>query len=315
MFKSVAAFLLTLMMIAPVTALAAPEELKMGVGDYWEYGFVGNLYDESGAGTVKMEIVKVEQQTVMGQTQDAFKLAYTSTISFSGGGNTVSVGAETTGAIHRLASNFSMISQVMSMEANWLASGVALTERRGMTASYCPVLDDYVGDMKLYVGASYTTRCTMSVHSWTEYLGTNETDFDNGTVDLTVRVVAENVTVDTPAGKFKCYKIAVAGETLHDFDYNVYYYYSEKVGNYVKWEGDEAPITGFIMHPDMQSTVTLQSYSYSGEAKSLFAGPMIWIVLAVVAAVVIIVVLELMRRKGGPTVATVPKEELTQEAP
>jgi len=289
---------------AAATVRAADADVK--TGDWWEYTVSGDLADlgVNISGTVKLEVGEVIQESVMGQVNDVFVVDYTGSASFSGEieGLTVSANVTMGGEEHRLVSNFSMTSLEMMMSVDMHAIAFSMSMDMGMITDFDPVMDDYPGDADLASGTAMRSRCEMITTSWTNFMGSNDSDTSTDIVDVTMQVTATDVEVSTPAGTFKCYEIVASGETPDDPDYSTTYYYSDDVGNFVKVEGDGDMITGF-------STMTLKAFSHGGGG-SILSGTtgMLVIGLVVIAAVIIAAVLMLMRGRGKTPAPVYPPQ-------
>ncbi|OGS42459.1 MAG: hypothetical protein A3K67_04165 [Euryarchaeota archaeon RBG_16_62_10] len=221
--------------------------------------------------------------TVMGQSTEVFVITQTGSADISGGfeGITMSGDMTMTGTIHRLSSNFSIVGMSMSMAMDVTAGGISMDMTMAIEGDYSPPMDDYVGDAALSVGYTSTSGCTATETTTIDFFGMNETDTYVDDMTMTLEVVAANVSVTTEAGTFSCYKVEVTTDFGGDIS-TVDYYYSEKVGNFVKMEGDNDPILGL-------AGLELKSYSHGGSGGAgILGGAGIWIILAVVVAAVVL---------------------------
>ncbi|MEM2891008.1 MAG: hypothetical protein QXJ32_00670 [Thermoplasmata archaeon] len=297
------ALVLVAIAIAAFSTPAVAADLNISTGDWWEYEVTAEIpeIDVTPSGTVKMEVKDKVQETVMGQIREVFVLDMVGSASFSGTymGFAVSANMTFTGEIHRLASNFSMSSMQMVASMDMVVTGMTMSMSMGMESDYEPVMNDYLGDEDLTVGALIHSHSSATSSTWVNMMGTNETGTSTDEVDLTMQVVASDVEVSTPAGTFKCYKVLVTGETTDEPNLSTTYYYSDEVGNFVKVEGDGDIATGF-------SSMTLKAYSRGGGLSS--AATILVIGLAVAAVVVVAIALMLMRgRRRTPSPVPPPQ--------
>lgn len=283
--------------IAALTAFAAPAraaDMDIRVGDWWEYDIGGSLEDLSFDvnGTVNMEVVEVVKESVMGQAQDVFLVECTGSATLSGEIENLTASGEISimGELHKLASNFSTSSQDLMMVMDIEVPGMSMSMTMGMEIDYDPVLDDYPGDVELASGITMHSRCEAMMSSWLDFMGTNESETTTVQIDLSMDVTVADVTVSTPAGDFKCYKIVVSGTIPDSGSYSTTYYYSDEVGNFVKIMGDGDLIFGF---PQME----LKAYSHGGSG-SILSGTTGVLVIGTVAAAVLIAVIALILMKS-----------------
>jgi len=275
----------------PVSA----EDVLIEVGDYWEYEFDGTEEGFTMAGTYKLKVADTTETTVGGDSVDVFVIDITGSGDVTGSFEDISVAGnvEISGTMHRLTTNFSLAWDLIILSMDLSSSGLTFDMDVGTEATFTPVLDDFVGDEQLENGAVFESEILVESAFWTDFLGFNESESSFSEAQIRSEVVGMDVPVSTTAGDFTCSKIEVTVDVDNE-TMTTNYYYSEKVGNYVKIEGDGDALFGF-------SSIELKKYSYSGSggAFALFEDPMMLILIAVIVAVVIIVVLALVLRKKG----------------
>jgi len=285
---------------------------NIGVGDYWEYELDQAEFEGVGInGTMKMEVNSVTQRTVASEVVDVFicKLTSTATLSgdFPGMFNITTPVAGTltvTGNQVRLASNFSLVSQMMTVVMNMNAMGFQIKMAMGIDTSFDPPFDEYIGDNELAVntivsGGTHITGSTYVNISMPPLIpGLNSSE----TIDVpginTMKIVGSGVSVQTKAGTFDCFKVNLTSIA----DFNTSYetlYYSDEVGNYVKYEGGD--MTGGMLGGGM----TLKSYSHGGGASTstiLILGGGIIAIVVIIAVILLLVT----RNKGGAAPTQIP---------
>lgn len=300
----------------------ASANADVGVGDFWEYQLDQmDLEGFSVNGTMKLEVKETDSMTVMGTTQDVFRCSMTGSATLGGSFNgTMASGTMTiSGEQTVIASNFSIVSESMTMSMDMSVMGFAMTMIMGTEMNLNPPSDNYIGDNELALGTTVTSTChaTGSMYMNTTipplFPGMDPITFNETTpMDIqetyTMRIVDTEVTVHTYAGDFSCYVVnatsnqdgILSGETL---------YYSEEVGNYVKYEGGY--LTGGLL---LGGDMTLKSYSHGGGATDL---TLFLIGFGVIAAVVIIaiVLVVVMKKRGGAAPGQVPPPQPWQQAP
>jgi len=290
------------MLGVPVSA----EGVGVEVGDYWEYTFGGDFEGMSMDGKMKQKVVD--------ETSSVFVIEQTGSADISGsvGGVTMDGELSIDGEMNRLIADFSAVENNFIMTISVSGNGISMDMSMGIFTEYDPALDDYIGDDTLSVGTTVTSDCAATMETWVEIMGMNESDTMTEDMTMTMEIVEANVSVETDAGTFNCYKVEVAS-TLGFESSSMFYYYSEKVGNYVKMEGDEDPILGLM-------NMELKAYSYGGEGTGagILSGPTMWILLIVlVAAVVLIVLVLVMRGKKRAQMAPMmpPPQEMPPQPP
>lgn len=289
------------MFLLPLSALsghAAAATWGVEVGDEWEYDYTysfefawGDSYTINLVGTIKFSVSSETTLPVMGTSQKVVVIS----VSGSGTGHGATPGTpvnETTtisGKITRLASNFSLVSTDLTFSVIDKIDGyggrvVYWNASTGMHLDFKPPCDDYVGDSDLTTFKGSQSTCVVSVKSWTydEPLDENTSEVESSSVKTKILLSQNDASVTTSAGTFNCMKYSVAQTTDNDSEVGSWYY-SEEVGNYVKFDGPWV-----LGMPFMDANYTLKSYSYDPpkEKIDLFSEPILWIAIAVVAVVI-----------------------------
>lgn len=282
------------------------EGVGIAVGDYWEYTFGGDIEGMTMDGTMMQEVVDIDS--------DVFVLSQTASAEVSGSFDTITISGDMTmdGTSHRQVSDFSMVSDSYVMTISMSGTGFSMDMSMGFETSYSPAADDYIGDEVLVVGETFTTSNSVTMDTWVEVLGMNESQTTTMDVDLAMEIVDANVSVTTAAGTFNCYKVEFT-ETVDDQTSTLVYYYSDEVGNYVKMVGaDESLLFGL-------PNVELKSYSYEagGESAGILDGPTTLILIIVVIAAVVIIALALVMRsrKRAQVPPMIPPQEMPPQPP
>jgi hypothetical protein len=292
---------LTAMLAAPVSG----EGVGVGVGDYWEYSFGGDVEGLTMDGLMTQTVVSIDG--------DVFVIEQTGsgTVSGTAGDITLSGDLDMSGVSHRQVSDFSMVFNSLAMTMTMSGADFSLDVSLGTEYSYSPAMDDYIGDGVLAVGGSSTSSSTVTIDTWYEVMGMNETYSVTEDATLTMEIVDANVSVTTDAGTFDCYKVEATGDVGNE-SLTLVSYYSEEVGNYVKIAGDENPLLGL-------SNMELKSYSYAaGESSAgILDGPtMLILVIVVIAALVIVALALVMRsRKKTQMPPMMPPQETPPQPP
>lgn len=288
---------------------------NVGVGDYWEYRLISAEYESLEInGTITLKIEDTKHATVAGSQVDAYNCSLTGTGSLGGTFNDT----PTTGVVSfageqiRLVSNFSIVSQIVEMRMN--LDSIIGDIHLNFTAQddFTPPFDDYIGDNS--PAALTTVTCNSSTVGvgvmqfaipplfpglpWFYY---NDTFDIDEALTYEMRVVDTGVSVVTEAGTFECFQ--VNGTTTADgVDSYETIYYSEEVGNYVKYEGTD--ITGGMLSEGM----ILISYSHGSDGASTESMLVLSaVVIAVVIVAAVILILLVLRRKKGPEAQTYPE--------
>ena len=179
----------------------------------------------------------------------------------------------------------------------------------GILQTYDPALDDYIGDNNPGHGGTIVSRSTVTTTTTMKieisgFPAQTESDTSTDSAVQTIQLAASNESVTVPAGTFDCYKYTCDLE-LGGMSETLTYYYSDKVGNYVKQEGATEMMGGF-------GDGELKSYSYggnsSGGTSSLFSGTNLLIIIVIIVAILVVVSLVLMMRKRGKAIAPMPMQ-------
>ncbi len=175
--------------LAPIARPAAAA-MDVQVGDYWKY--------DGGADLEGMTVSVKSQMKITGTEGTGASEVYVISVTGSGemsgstGSITISGDVEMTGKITRLKSNFSLVSNRFDMSMSATASGMTMTMTMGVTQSFSPALDDYIGDNNPGHGGSMVSRSTVT--TTTTFTMTmsgmpTQTDTDTSTeqVEMTTR--------------------------------------------------------------------------------------------------------------------------------
>ena len=292
--------------LLPVAKHAAAA-VDVEVGDYWNYEADTDVEGMSLSGTMKMKVTGTEGSGA----SEVFVIAVSGSgeVSGSTGGFTVSGSADYSGEIKRLKSNFSLVSSDLDMVISVKASGLNMEMTMGILQTYDPALDDYIGDNNPGHGGTIVSRSTVTTTTTMKieisgFPAQTESDTSNDSAVQTIQLAASNESVTVPAGTFDCYKYTCDLE-LGGMSETLTYYYSDKVGNYVKQEGAAEVMGGF-------GNGELKSYSYggnsSGGTSSLFSGTNLLIIIVIIVAILVVVSLVLMMRKRGKAIAPMPMQ-------
>lgn len=298
--------LAALVCLAVVCALAAAPAMAADVswskGDSWTYSMSTVQEGLSLTGTIEMSVTKVDSNYY---TMD---VSGSATMSGSYNGTSVSGTAAIKGTMTRSTANFGSVSTALIMNMSMTVSGLAtFTIQFGSMVTATPALNDLPLNQVLAPGTHIWSNSTISGTGWYNMAGlsnTSETISDTEHLEL---IVGANETVTTPAGTFECVKLS--GSSDSD---SISYYYSEKVGNYVKMTGPPTEVAGYAAFGNL----TLESYSYSSGSSGIMSyitGQYWWVTALIVVIIVVIVVgLLMMRRRGR---AAQPAAPPAQPAP
>lgn len=275
-------------------------QTSIEVGDYWVYKLDQTEYEGIQInGTMEMEIASETSRVVGGVSVDAFLCELTGTGTVSGTFmNITATGTLTvTGTQVRLVSNFSLVSQTMAMSMAMDAMGFQMTMTFGLETNFNPPFDEYIGDDELIVNTVVSSSTQMTGSTYMNILDFNTSEVIDFPGTQTMRIVDSGVSVETDAGTFECYKINVTATSDDNTTYETLYY-SEKVGNYVKYEGGD--LTGGMLGGGM----TLKSYSHgaSSSAAILYIGAGVVAIVVVIAIILLLV----MKKRGAAPVAVSP---------
>jgi len=177
----------------------------------------------------------------------------------------------------------------------------------GVSTSASPPLIDLPINQVLISGEHIDTNSTVIGRSWLYApLFGNRTVMDINNTESLELTVGVNQTVTTPAGTFECVKLtAGSGIDLAT------YYYSDKVGNYVKASGAGSMGAGVGALGNL--TLTSFSYGSSSGIMSFITGKYWWVTALIVVVVVVVIVSLVVMRKRGRTQPTAPPP--VQQAP
>jgi hypothetical protein len=293
--------------LLPVAKHAAAA-VTVDVGDYWNYESDTDVEGMSLSGTIKMKVTGTEGSGA----SEVFVIAVSGSgeVSGSTGGYTVSGSVDYSGEIKRLKSNFSLVSSDMDMVISAGASGLNMKMTMGILQTYDPALDDYIGDNNPGHGGTLVSRSTVTTTTTMKieisgFPAQTESDNSTDSAVQTIHLAASNESVTVPAGTFDCYKCTCDLES-GGMSETLTYYYSDKVGNYVKQEGALEMMGGL-------GNGELKSYSHAGNSyggtTSLLSGTgLLIIIVVVIVAILVIVSLVLMMRKRGKALAPMPMQ-------
>ena len=293
-------FLVAVSLLPVANHAAAAVDVE--VGDYWSYEAGVDVEGLSMSGTIKMKVTGTEGSG----TSEVFVIAVSGSgeVSGSAAGYTTSGSVDYSGEVKRLKSNFSLVSSDLDMEISVSASGQTMTMTLGMLQTYNPALDDYIGDNNPGHGGTIVSRSTVTTTTTMKIEipglpAQTESDTSNSSVVQTIQLAASNESVTVPAGTFDCYKYTCDFE-LGGMSEPLTYYYSDKVGNFVKQEG-AAEVMGGLGNGE------LKSYSHGGEGtggiSSLFSGTNLLIIIVIIVAILVVISLVLLMKKRGKAVA------------
>lgn len=287
-----------------MSILAAPASaatVEWSVGDFWEYGWSATEEGMSLSGNMTMEVARTTSVQVGGQSQEAFVLDISGEGSVTGTFDTITASGTVTmsGSQTRLASNLSLVSLTIIMSMSIAATGMTMTMDLGTEQIAASPMMDLPGSENLSLGASFTTHTSLTSTTWVNVLGSNQTDSMTTSVDSSITVAATDVSTTTDAGTFSCAKLAVTSDGVGP----AYYYYSPKVGNYVKISGagslEQSAFAGF-------GDIVLKDYKYGGSGggiASFFTGKNLWVsalIIVIVVALIALVIAMKMRRTPAP---------------
>jgi PKD repeat protein len=251
--------LLMASMIAQTIPVPA-QGLDPVAGDFWQYDYQGSNSDGvTVIGTLTDSVKSLDTRTVGGMDTAVYVLEMTTVGSIGGSylglplkGSLVGSGVTT-----RVASDSSLIeeSAVVNMDVV-LAGYIRDSPSGGRIAAYNPPLADFPVDQNLVVGNTRVSSSLVTGSTWTEFMGSNQTETLNDSVTVTLRILEKNVQVTTKAGTFDCFKLEIDQMTGNK-NSSIVGYYSLAVGNFVKRQGADI-VQGF------SGEMTLKSFRYSG---------------------------------------------------
>ena len=278
-------------------------------GDYWTYSSDVDVEGMSLSGSIKMKVTGTEGSGAA--EVYVIVLSGSGELSGSYSGYSVSGSVTYSGMLKRLVSNFSLVSSDLEITMSMTMQGETVDMTMGILQTYSPALDDYIGDTIPAHGATIvsnsdvTTTTTIEMDMLGQHISDSDTYTDYNATQ-TIQIATTNQTVSVPAGEFDCYKYTLTTDTGGD-TMVMTYYYSTKVGNYVKSTGSGDISTGF-------GDSELKSYSYAGNgtgASSLFSGTNLLIIMIVIVVIVVVVlsVVLMIRKRGGAQMQMMPPPE------
>lgn len=291
----VMSILLSILVITDVSA----EGPGIEVGDFWEYsGDLGASQNLSGPIKIRMSVAEKIKEAVPGsqRTEDVFRLNLSGSgqVSINALGFRSNTTATITGTLDRLTSNFSFLSASVIAQASLAVQGFEVPAKVSVRANADPSVDDYIGDHPLRAGTRVESKSQVSISASLNIIIFNQSLASmSENITFSMTVLRENVSVSVPAGTFSdCSEVNViaavgAGSPNHGL-----WYYSSKVGNYVKMAGANAsPV------PLFGENAVLVSYSHKGDrAFSLFSGIGVVFLAVVIAGVAVLVIVGLVAR-------------------
>ena len=305
----------TLVLLALLFASALPARevtaanASVSKGDFWEYqSNIGELIPNitsSGPLTLRMEVIQELSQPVPDTTvsQEVWRVGITGSLSttINVNGTIYSPNFSITGSMDRLSSNFSIVNLSLTAKAT-VTFFIEIPITLAVSASASPPIHDYIGTDPHVVGTTVTSRSSVNA---SESFGIGFPSIpvqQSENVSLTLTVVRTGVSVTVPAGTFDCVEVKAESRTgiVGNLTSGLWYY-STKVGNYVKLQGADLGIASIL-----GANATLVSYSHRSNAFSLTSGTGLIILIVVIVAIVAIVTGVLMMRKKGGAAQTVP---------
>ena len=297
-------FLIAASLLPAAKQAAAATDVEEG--DFWTYEAGGELQGMTASVKMKMKVTGTEGSGA----DEVFVISLSGSGSVSGesAGITVSGDVDYSGEMKRLTSNLSLVYSNIEMVISMEAMGQKLKMTMGIEQTYSPALDDYIGDDPPDYGESVesasevTTTTTLKMEmagQVIEDVESTETDM----VEQTIVMASANSSVDVPAGTFDCLKYTCTVEMSDIPPQTMTYYYSDKVGNFVKSEGTMS-MTGGLGDSE------LKAYSHAGNSagtsSSMFSGTNLLIIIVIIVAIIVVVGLVLMMRKRGRAATPMP---------
>ena len=227
----------------------SPEDFNIKVGNSWTYDDRMEQSDPSGTSwlntTTTIDVVATGRTSIEGNMTDVYHVI-TSRSGFLEGDSSILQGTNATLVATRfdvrLLSNYSLVS---SEEVTYVTIG-ALSLETGYFTSLSPAFDDFVGNDLLSLGWNTTANTSAYYTGWLNpsISGGNSSSTMTTDMTMTMDVVADDVTVTTPAGTFNCFEInaTITPNLLYSglpmvmaqIPYmTMKLYYSYDVGNYV----------------------------------------------------------------------------------
>ena len=287
---------------APVRAA----DVTWNKGNSWEYSWSAT---EQGMfamdGSMEMKVGR--------STTDSYVLTLSGSATVSGTFENMSISGngDISGSMTRAKATFGSMSTSLIMNMSMASGVLTITMGIGVMTTASPALNDLPINQNLVPGTHIWSNSTVTGTAWFNMVGfINKSKTISSTEHLEL-VVGTNETVTTPAGTFECVKLSAGSGSEA-----VTYYYSDKVGNYVKMTGSGSMDTGYAA----LGNLTLKSYSYgkgTGGIMSFITGKNWWVAALIIVVIVVIVVgLIAMRRRGRvPQMAPPPAQEMAPPPP
>jgi len=275
-------------------------------GDSWTYSWHATEENLSISGSVVMKVAGTQQVNVAGVMKDAFLVEVKGDGTASGIFDAVSVTATVTlnGSETRLQSDLSLVKTGFNMEMVMQLLGMTVTMSVGMSATMTPPQEDLPIDVNLTAGAKIHSAGTITGTTWMAFMGTNESTPVSETFNLDLSVKQVNVDVTVPKGTFQCAFIEISSDSTVDGTF----YYSPKVGNYVK-SSSESNSLGAISLGQLELT----AYKHGGSSASTMM-----LIIGIVAAIVVVAVVlavVMMRRPKAPATMMPPQGQAMPPSP
>lgn len=301
--------LLALGMVVPCLGVVGASP-GIGVGAYWEYKVNADLKDAGSIlndtsllGLPSMNVSAIARLSITSKTTESIGSVATDVL--VGKANVsipIPVLGYVIGAINVNASaNFvestfemSSFTMVIDMSLGIPGFGAPIHYSMGASGSMSPPFDYYPGDHDLTANSRWTGNSSLTVDSWSNTNGTNQSSGPmTQSVSSTFEVAQTGVSVTVPAGTFTCTKIQLGG-ALGTVPVSLYY--SDQAHFFVKMVYGNS--TGSM-------TASLKSYSVGGGV-ALTQGTVLAVGgIAVVIVAAIVIALLLLRRRGGRAPAQV----------
>ncbi|MDH4122707.1 MAG: PKD domain-containing protein [Thermoplasmata archaeon] len=231
-----------------------PRNFNIKPGYYWTYLDEVTFNDGTGMQwlntTESIEVIKINQTAVGGNLTDVYVVMTKRSgtlVNYAPSSGFSIASLESSQLDLRLYSNYSLVfSQLVSK-----ITSSGMTINLGYFLSFSSPFDDFAGDEVLSLGWNETSNSNVTGAAWVTtpplppiFPEMNTTTPVITPMNMTMEVVAENVSVTTPAGTFSCFMINVT--VAPDFMYSglplvmgsipfatMTLYYSYDVGNFV----------------------------------------------------------------------------------
>lgn len=301
-----------LMLLLPLSVLsghAAAATWGVELGDEWEYEYAypfefawGEPYTMNLDGTIRFTVTSETNLPVNGTNQKVVMIS----VSGSGIGRgatpdtPVNETLSISGKVTRLASNFSLVSSDITISLSDKIDGyggrvIYWNSSTGAHLDFNPPCDDYVGDSDLTSFKSQRSTCAVSMRSWSydEPLDENTSEIGDSSMMTKTLLIQNHASVTTPAGTFDCNKYAVTQTIDNDSEIRSWYY-SQEVGNYIKFDG-----FWVLGIPFLDVNYTLKSFQHDPPKKGLdiFSGPSMYIAITVTAAIIALVAIAMIAKR------------------